>query len=219
MKQQVLNPWGDPSNQFETFEFEGNHALAAALTSPGSLWVAGVGGSGKTHLALSLASQDKAPYLDLQQPGLTPEVLAGFEGFPRVYFDNAHAVLGQNDWELALFAFWNQVLDLNHEVRVFAEQPVAGYELVIPDLRSRLAQLPGYKLKPLGDSGRRRAVRRRAEAHGFELPQEVQNYLHRYERREMAALSQRIDALAQQTLADKRAPTVPLLKQIMRQPI
>lgn len=219
MKQQVLNPWGNPATQLDTFEFDASKALSAALQAPGSLWVSGGRGMGKTHLSLALAAQDGVPYLDLAQPDLTPEVLGGFEGFRRVYFDNFHCALGDLAWERALFEFWNQVLDLGHEVRVFALQPIGAYAPVIPDLRSRLAQLPPYKLPTLSDEGQRRAIVKRARALGFELPVDVQNYLHRYEKRDIGVLCARVDALAEQTLADKRLPTVPLLKQVMRHPI
>lgn len=83
------------------------------------------------------------------------------------------------------------------------------------DLRTRLGWGHVFALEPLGEAEARAVLRREADRRGLFLSDEVMHYLMtRFVRdlKHLMALLERLDALA---LLHKRAPTVPLLKQMM----
>jgi DnaA-homolog protein len=83
------------------------------------------------------------------------------------------------------------------------------------DLRNRLGSGLSFELHPLSDAEKADALRARAAALGMKLPDEVLAYLLSHLRRDMGTQIAMLDALDRHTLAQKRALTLPLVREAL----
>lgn len=215
MKQGVLNPWPQPDTHLAAFEPGDNQAVLLALQQRESIWVHGPVGSGRTHLAQAHIAQAGGFYLSLADSMLSPDVLDGLESFSPLYLDDVDSIAGQPLWEEALFALWNACLDRQIVLVCMARWPVDDSAWAIPDLRSRMAQLPQYGLQPLAEAHLRSALERRAQLLDLKLPDEVINYLLRRHARSISQLASLLAQLERGALQLQRPLTVPLVRQIL----
>jgi DnaA family protein len=217
MKQIPLALAPDSARRFETF-VPGANAMALehlralhALSAPVYLW--GASGSGKTHLLQALAQR-------VQQQG-------GHVG----WFGAADAAPWAIDENRALIVFDNcDALDADQQQAAFAlfvdattrGIPIAAAGRVPPvdlplrdDLRTRLGWGHVLALQPLSEAEMRAALRRDADRRGLFLSDDVMDYLLTRFTRDLKHLMDLLDRLDGYALANKRAITVPLLKQMM----
>lgn len=146
---------------------------------------------------------------------LQPAVLDGLEAFPSLYLDDIETMAGKLAWEEPLFALWNACLDSGTILRCFADRPVNGLDWVIPDLRSRMAQLPQYALMPLDEKALVCLLRRRSDMLNLRLSDEVIAYLLNRHVRSTEQIVQLFERIAQASLADQRPVTVPYVRRLM----
>jgi DnaA family protein len=83
------------------------------------------------------------------------------------------------------------------------------------DLRTRLAWGHVFGLVPLSEGETRSALRREADRRGVFLSDEVMDYLLTRFERDLKHLMGLLDRLDEFSLANKRAITVPLLRQML----
>ncbi len=84
------------------------------------------------------------------------------------------------------------------------------------DLKTRLASGLVYQVHGLDDGEKAAALRGHADARGFRLSKEVTDYLLRHAARDMPSLLALLDALDRYSLANRRAITVPLLRELLK---
>lgn len=205
----------------------GDNALCLALlqlTGRGEgeqqLFIWGPTGTGKSHLlqaVCAIASQQlrTASYLPLSM--LLPhgsEVLQGFEQADLVCVDDVQCVAGQSDWQEALFHFSNKLRSQKKNLICAATLPPNELDLQLEDLRSRLNWGPVLQLKALGDTHKLQALQLRAQARGYELPENVAQYLLNNFARDLAGLFDRLDQLELVSLQQQRKLTLPFVKQV-----
>ena len=209
---------------FESFVDDGNTVPVAALkdiASGGnaSAFIWGPPATGKSHLlrAVCAAVGDTSVYVPLRElAALGPATIEGLERREVVCLDDVDAVAGKEDWEFGLFRLYN---DLHaHAGRVVVAASAAPREagIGLPDLRSRLSQLPAYRLEALGEAERVDALRLRAEMRGLELPEETARYLLTHSRRDMASLYATLDRLDDEALRAQRKLTVPFVSGVLK---
>ena len=116
--------------------------------------------------------------------------------------------------QVELFALYNRQRESGGMLLVSGTQAPAHLPLR-DDLRTRLGWGLVYQVHALNDEEKQRALEQHAQARGFTLPPEVSHYLLRHGRRDLPSLLAVLDALDVQCLRLKRAPTVPLLKEVM----
>ncbi|MBE0613829.1 MAG: DnaA regulatory inactivator Hda [Burkholderiales bacterium] len=80
------------------------------------------------------------------------------------------------------------------------------------DLRSRLAWGLAFQLHPLSDAEKTAALREHARGRALDLGEDVITYLLKHARRDMASLIGILDALDRCSLEQKRAITLPLVR-------
>jgi DnaA family protein len=83
------------------------------------------------------------------------------------------------------------------------------------DLRTRLGWGHVFAVVPLAEPEMRAALRREADRRGLFLSDEVLDFLLRRFARDLKHLTERLDALDAYALRAKRAPTLPLLRQML----
>ena len=172
------------------------------------LW--GVSGSGKSHLAQALGAM---PPTCLLRPADIGGLMTGINCYA---LDDVHRL---NDaQQIALFNLINLVSQPGSNGCVVATGNVAPRDLPLrPELSSRLGSGLVFQLHPLSDSEKAEALRAHAKARSFTLREDVNAYLLRHARRDMASLISILDALDRHSLETGREITLPMLRE-MAQP-
>jgi DnaA-homolog protein len=234
VKQLVLDLIPAPTPSFENFVpgrniealntlqhfFRGaapNSSIGAAFeaNAPKIVYLWGVSGSGKTHLAASFAS--RADTRPLRASDLVDALgkLPTAQG-QRFVADGVEAL--DDEAQIGLFNLINLVNQPDHSGVVLVTGNDAPRDLAIrPELSSRLGSGLVFQLHPLSDAEKAEALHAHAHARGFRLREEVVAYLLRHARRDMASLISFLDALDKYSLETGREITLPLLRD-MSQP-
>lgn len=84
-----------------------------------------------------------------------------------------------------------------------------------PDLRTRLGWGLVYQVQGLSDEEKALALMQHAQGRGFTLAPDITHYLLRHGQRDLPSLLAVLDALDEHTLRLHRAPSIPLLKEII----
>ena len=185
------------------------------------VFIAGARGSGKSHLALATCAQAQATgravhYLPLASAaGRMDDALDALHAFDLVALDGVHEVAGMREDEIALFDFHNRMQDAGKPILYTARSWADELPLVLPDLRSRLAQCTRIALLPLDDDGRAEMLRLRAQRRGLELDAAAVDWLLRRMDRDLSSLAALLDRLDRASLAAQRRITVPFLRQTL----
>jgi DnaA-homolog protein len=217
MKQIALPIGVESTRTFDTFVAGMNAAAVEHLRTlavPGApvyLW--GPAGSGKTHLLRATAERVRA------------------QGGRVAWFDAAQLLPWQADAAAALIVLDDcDELDAPRQHAAFAlfveaassATPIVAAGRVPPvdlplreDLRSRLGWGHVFAIQPLSDAEARAALRREADRRGLFLPDDVMDYLLTRFARDLKHLNRMLDALDAYALLHKRAPTLPLLRQML----
>ena len=196
-------------------------ALRAQATGSGDavIYLHGPRGSGKSHLlqaSCHLAGRD-AQYLPLAELAGYParDVLQGMESLQLVCLDDLHAVLGREDWELALFNLYNGAREQGCRLLLAAEAAPRALALGLEDLRSRLAWGGVFQLNPASDEQKAAILVFRAAQRGIALGPEVANYIVARASRDMEALLALLDHLDHASLVEKRPLSIPFTKRVL----
>lgn len=214
-------------SRFENYISGPNNAVVEALKhlpdEPGSVvFLFGAQGSGKTHLLNALCHetrerQGRAFYLALKRlPQDAVASLQGLEELDLVCVDDLHVIAGNNVWEEALFHCFNRIRENNGRLLVSSQKRLSALDLGLPDLASRLAWGVGLQLLPLEDHDKLAVINLHSNALGFDLPEDVQQYLLKRQNRSLAALIETVENLHQAALTHKRRITVPLAREVLK---
>ncbi len=187
------------------------HALAGTA-SERCFYLWGDSGSGKSHLLQAVVEESRK----LGQPAIYVHGAATegmLEVARTVSVDNVDTL--DDATQVALFTLYNHMRDSGGLLLVSGEDAPANLSLR-DDLRTRLGWGLVYQLHSLNDVEKAQALERHAHARGFTLPPEVTQYLLRHGRRDLPALLALLDKLDAHSLRMQRAPSVPLLKEVMQ---
>jgi DnaA family protein len=187
---------------------------------PGLLWLCGPEGSGKTHLLQALCARagEGARYLPLSQlTAFGPAALAEWPGERWLCLDEVEAVIGNIEWERALFGVYRDCEERGASLLMAARAAPPQLPFALPDLASRCAAGLRLTLQALDEAGQLAALRLRAQQRGFDLPDETARYLQRRLPRDMSSLFAVLDELDTAALAAQRKLTVPFIRRVLTQ--
>lgn len=183
------------------------HALATTQGEHG-LYIWGETGSGKSHLLQAVVEHAReAGKSAVYACGEVPEVAQV------VAVDDVENL--DDGAQIALFALYNRLRESAGLLLVSGTQAPSFLKLR-DDLRTRLGWGLAYQIHALNDDEKAEALKRHAQARGFDLPGEVTTYLLRHGRRDLPALLAVLDSLDEHCLRVKRAASVPMLKEVMQ---
>ncbi|MDV2858101.1 DnaA inactivator Hda [Oceanimonas sp. CAM02] len=184
------------------------------------LW--GQPGSGRSHLLHAACAEvnaagEAATCLPLQSyQRMTPSLLEGMELLPLVCLDNLDAIAGVEEWERAVFNFFNRRRErAGGSLVISAPAPSRNLGLSLPDLASRLDWGVAYQLKTLDDEGKLSALQLRAELRGFKLPTDVGRLLLSRLSRDMSTLLAALDLLDNASFQARRKLSLPFTREIL----
>ena len=186
-----------------------------------SIFIWGGEGSGKSHLLQALCkslsdNDQQSVYLPLlQKQKFTPQILDGLEELPVICLDDIDHIVGDENWERAIFHLFNRVKEENHLLIMAGQSTPQSMAFKLADLDSRMNWGLIYQLQELEDSEKLMVLQQKAQTRSFELPNEVGNYLITRLPRNMHALCDFLDKLDLASLAAKRKLTIPFVKEIL----
>ena len=208
-----------PAQSFESFLAGANLAALEHLrqltlrSTPTYLW--GASGSGKTHLLVAVAGAWQA--MGARVGSFSPAAGGPWifdEGWSLVVLDDCDAFDALQ--QQAAFALFVEATTAG--VPIVAAGSVPPVDLPLrEDLRSRLGWGVVFALQPLDEADARAVLRRAADQRGIFLSDEVMDYLLTRFARDLASLVTLLERLDEFALSQKRAVTVPLLRQMLAQ--
>jgi len=159
----------------------------------------------------------EALYLPLAELRQYPaqDVLQGVELLDRVCIDDIHAVLGDADWELALFNLYNRARQQGCRMVVAGDAAPRALAVNLADLRSRLSWGIVYQLAQVDDDDKAAILQFRAARRGLSLSPGVATYIVSRAPRAMEQLLEVLDLLDKASLARQRALSIPFVKEAL----
>lgn len=183
------------------------HALAGSANER-CFYLWGEAGCGKSHLLRAAIAQAEAlGQSAAYAQGTVPESVRV------VAVDDVETL--DDAAQIALFTLYNRLRESGGMLLASGASAPSHLNLR-DDLRTRLGWGMVYQLHALNDAEKAQALEQHAQARGFNLPHEVTQYLLRHGRRDLPALLALLDALDAHSLRLQRAPSVPLLKEVMQ---
>ena len=215
MRQLLLNITPDWKPALNNFVVGRNLELLSALrhaladsASERCFFVWGEAGSGKSHLlqACVRAALDKH-HSAVYARGSVPESASV------VAVDDVERL--DDEAQIGLFNLYNRMRDSGGMLMVSGKES-PPYLKLRDDLRTRLGWGLVYQVHSLSEEEKTPVLEQHAQAKGFTLPPEVTHYLLRHGRRDLPSLMAALDALDEFSLRLHRAPSVPLLKEVLQ---
>lgn len=193
-------------------------SVASGEKPEGSIYLWGGVASGKTHLLQAVCHQ--ATKSDLQVAfiplskwrEMDVAILEGLENFSLICLDDIDVIAGNKLWEQELFHLYNRIHEKNKQLIVSATSSLQSSTLQLPDLKSRLSWGLVFQLKELSEIEKSQAMQVRAKRRGFELPENVSQYLLKRYSRDMNSLFDLLNELDKASLTAQRRLTVPFVK-------
>ena len=195
--------------------------LKVPVQEPRQYFLWGTKESGKSHLLHAtcnyLATTElNSIYIPLRKfTNNDSKIIRDIHYLDIVCLDDIDSVLGDADWELALFQLINELRAANKSIIMTASINPHNANTSMPDLASRLVWGPVYKLSTLDDAQKTEALRLHARARGFDISLDVSRYLITRHSRELTNLVKLLNEIDQQSLAQQRKVTVPFVKTVI----
>jgi len=195
------------------------HAAEKISALSGLVYLCGPSQSGRSHLLQALchtanSNKKSAIYIErLWDQGV--ELLNGLESISVITIDDIDNVIGDPDWELALFHLINAVKDKKGCLVLSAKTPANRLSVNLTDLRSRLVSAVAVYTDHLSDPDKLRALQRRAESRGYTLDDDVARFLLGRVPRSMGSLMEVLGQIELATLVQQRKVTIPLVKRTL----
>ena len=212
---------------FDTFYTGPNGAAVLALqdvardSSHALLWICGPQDAGKTHLLQACVNAAdtngfRTAYLPLGSDAALPvAALDGMGELDVICIDDVGRVAGRAEWERALFVLYEGIRQRGGRLILAADTaPVQG-GFSLPDLVSRFTSGATFRLQPLTDDDRFKAMQLRAKWRGLLLPDDTVRYLISRVDRRSSTLFSLLDRLDREALTAQKRLTVPFVKSVL----
>jgi chromosomal replication initiation ATPase DnaA len=180
------------------------------------LALSGPAGSGKSHLAQVWRAAAGAAALD--PPALDPSTLPRALGRARaVLLDFAQADLAQGGVydERALLHLYNLLAERGGHALALARDPPARWKIALADLRSRLLAAPTAAIGPPDDALLAAVLGKLFADRQLRAEPEVIFYLARSMERSLDTAGRVVAAIDREALAQRRAPSLALVKAVL----
>jgi len=185
------------------------------------LYLQGPSGSGKSHLlqgacAEAAAQGRQVSYIPLRERGtFDVRLLSSLADCDLVCIDDIDVIATNSEWQRAVFNFYNEAYGNVTQVLFSARQEPAC--IALADLSSRLNAALRVTLKPATDQLKAQVLEQRARGFGFDLKEDVLQYILQHYSRDMHDLMHLIEALDRYALAAKQRVSLGLVRKFLRQ--
>ena len=198
-------------------------AAADSVGTQAVTWLCGPTSVGKTHLLQAIVARAGKrgpagyfPLIELAPLGVG--VLEGLTSLDCICLDDLDLVVGQLDWETALFGLLREIQERDGSLIVSAKAPPALLPWSLRDLVSRFTAAAIFQLHELDEDDQQKALQLHAHVRGFELPDDTARWLQRRFPRDMRTLYDLLDTLDEAALVAQRRLTVPFIRSVLKEP-
>jgi DnaA family protein len=184
------------------------------------IFLSGATQTGKSHLlqacCYQLAEQGlHASYLPLKVLSLYgTSILSGLHYSDLIVVDDIETVLGDKDWEKALFKLINQ-RGVEQRLLFSANKSADDLKYCLPELSICLGWGSHYQLNELSEQETPKLLQLRAQQRGFDLSDRVIDFIHKRYPHDISSLLNILDKLDQESLQKKAKITIPFVKQVL----
>lgn len=180
------------------------------------VWLFGDPGTGKTHLLQAVCNeQDNAAYIPAREITTEDDSIEAYGKFDTVTVDDVPEWIGSEASERPLMGLYNELRGRHACLVLTAHCSPRDLRFTLPDLGSRLRAAECYRVVPLNDRDKLRLLAGAARERGFELPDEVAQFLLARTSRDQRELLGALERLDQASLAQGRRLTIPFVKQTL----
>lgn len=180
------------------------------------VWLFGDPGTGKTHLLQAVCNnRANAAYIPAREITTDGDSIEAYGKFDTVTIDDVPEWIGTVASERSLMSLYNALRGRHARLVLTAHRSPRDIRFTLPDLGSRLRAAACYCLAPLDDRDKLRLLSGVARERGFELPEEVAQFLLARTSRDQRELLGVLDRLDQASLAQGRRLTIPFVKQTL----
>jgi DnaA family protein len=185
------------------------------------LWLRGAVGTGKSHLLQACVNAAdarglRAAYLPLgPEFEMPPAALEGFGQLDVICIDDVDSIAGQNEWEQGLFGLFENLARSGGRLVLAARRSPLHCEFSLRDLASRFSSGPTFRLTPIEDEDKLKAMQLRAKWRGLTLSDDTGRYLITRVDRGFGQLFTLLDELDREALAAQRRLTIPFVKSVL----
>lgn len=223
MKQLLLDIASPPLPALENFIPGRNAELLQMLRNASThqeperfIYVWGGAGCGKSHLLRAVTEafiqrRLEAIYISCE---IDSEFTIDVDSIDCVTIDNVER-LGAAA-QIRLFNIYNQVREEGDALFLVSGNALPAQLSLRQDLVTRLGWGLVYQIHELTDEEKREAMKSHAISCGFELPQEICDYMLRHGQRDLPSLIRIVDALDRYSLTRQRQITLPLLRELLQ---
>lgn len=179
-----------------------------------ALVIFGPPASGKTHLLQVWKKETGAQEISLQD--LTAGTIDKIIGDAKtVMIDDVAKAIGDPRQEETLFHLYNILLERKGHMLMTADQPVRDWPISLPDLKSRLMAAPAVAMGSPDDELMAIVLTKLFSDRQIFVPQDVVQFILPRIERSFLTLRQTVDKIDRKALSEKRAVTIPLIKEIL----
>ena len=224
MDQQILFSSEDQSTKsFDNFYAAKNSNILSALRtflSPtnqfGCFYLFGEPGCGKTHLLKSAVSSQwpDSAYLNVHFQADKLRQCCNNKAMQLVAVDNVEEL---SDYEADMMLLFETLRQRSAKLILASRFAPKALSQVLSDLSSRFMSGQVFELKTLDDSEKVKALELRAKLRGFELSEEVINYVINRYPRDFNTLFGLLDKLDDASLQNQRKITIPFIRKMQYQ--
>ena len=169
--------------------------------------------SGKTHLGRVWQKQASAMAVTAENI----EALCGVAEAPKaLILDDAEALIGDRNAETFLFHAYNRAKAEGGALLVIAEHPPKAWTFALPDLQSRLLASPAVGVTAPDEQTMAVVLTKLFSDRQIFVTQDVVQFILSRIERSFAALRDIAEAVDRKALAEKRAVTIPLVREILQ---
>lgn len=179
------------------------------------LVIAAPAGAGKTHLAHVFQAQSGARMVslaDLQTQGAD----GALDGAKAVILEDVETFIAAGASEEVLHLY-NLAKELDVKILMTALEPPARWTIALKDLSSRLNTAPVAEISPPDDALLTALIVKQFADRQLNVDQDVLSYMLARMERSFAGVRHLIRAVDERALAQKRAITVPLVRQVIEE--
>ena len=208
---------------FESFHSSSNKVVIDSIKDDKNklLWIAGLKGSGKTHILQATINYmdngiNRLLYLPMRESkDFTPDILDNLDQFDLVAIDDIENVIGDFSWEEQLLILYEELIHTKSRILISSSDTPQGLSFKLPDLASRFSLGLVDQLKPMNEEQMIEAISLHAKVRGFNLPQDVAKYLISRVPRDVSVLVDIIKLLDYESLSKQRKLTIPFIKTVL----
>ena len=208
---------------FESFHSSSNKVVIDSIKDDKNklLWIAGLKGSGKTHILQATINYmdngiNRLLYLPMRESkDFTPDILDNLDQFDLVAIDDIEYVIGDFSWEEQLLILYEELIHTKSRILISSSDTPQGLSFKLPDLASRFSLGLVDRLKPMNEEQMIEAISLHAKIRGFNLPQDVAKYLISRVPRDVSVLVDIIKLLDYESLSKQRKLTIPFIKTVL----